>query len=239
DTAGIPCDRRNLCWRAVEAFAAATDRAISVKIHLEKRIPAAAGLGGGSSDCAAVLLELRRLFAPEMPLATLVKIALSLGADVPYFLSPKPAFCRGVGEVVEQTWEATAHPDLLLVNPSFPIPAAWCYEHWRDVQRETPDTMEALLAALQANDWSRAATFVRNDLEGCARNKFPILEMLAKRMESLGVSHVLMSGSGSTMFGFCNANTAPDVCEILMHDFAGLAHCFRTPEAYRTQEGLP
>ncbi|MBQ6470459.1 MAG: 4-(cytidine 5'-diphospho)-2-C-methyl-D-erythritol kinase [Victivallales bacterium] len=226
DSPGVPCDSRNLCWKAVTVFLEDTGLAAGVRICLAKRIPVAAGLGGGSSDAAAVLLQLRDLLAPTMATEYLAELAVKLGADVPFFLNPVPALARGVGECLEPIG-FSGEPDLLLVNPGFPIPAAWSYAHWRDVPQSPAPPLDDLLAAVREGAWEKAASLTHNDLGPCAMVKFPLLGMIAERMESYGVREVRVSGSGPTLFGFCTAVTPDDVTTRLESDFPGTIRCFR------------
>ena len=226
DSPGVPCDSRNLCWKAVTAFLEDTGLTMGVGIHLVKHIPVAAGLGGGSSDAASVLLQMRDLLAPTMAMAHLADLAVKLGADVPFFLNPVPALARGVGERLEPI-AFSGEPDLLLVNPGFPIPASWSYAHWRDVATPPAPAWEELLTAVREGAWEKASSLTHNDLGPCAMAKFPLLGMIAEQMESYGVRYVRVSGSGPTLYGFCTAVTPADVTTRLESDFPNAIRCFR------------
>jgi len=226
DSPEVPCDSRNLCWKAVDAFLADAALTAGVHIQLVKHIPVAAGLGGGSSDAAAVLLQMRELLAPTMAMEHLAELAVQLGADVPFFLNPVPALARGVGERLEQI-VISGEPDLLLVNPGFPIPAAWSYAHWQDVPQSPAPPLDDLLGTVRNGEWEKVVSLTHNDLGPCAMAKFPLLGMIAERLESYGVHGVRVSGSGPTLFGFCTAATPIDVTARLESDFPGTIRCFR------------
>ena len=211
---GVPCDERNLCVKAAEAFRNVVGD-FSAHINLTKRIPVAAGMGGGSSDAAAVLLELRRLIAPKMNDDELQEIAVKLGADVPFFLNPVPCVARGIGEKRERIVVQGA-PSLVLVHPRFPVPASWAYAHC-EKNVENNASIETMLSAMAAGDWKTVEANVRNDLEIGIFRKYPILCMIRERLEELGVRNVHISGSGPVMFGFKGANN--DVLDVIEKEF--------------------
>jgi 4-diphosphocytidyl-2-C-methyl-D-erythritol kinase len=208
-----PAGPSNLVAAATQAFFAATPRAAAetagVRIVLRKRIPTAAGLGGGSSDAAATLLGLSRLCAGSPPARELARIALTLGADVPYFLDPKPSLVVGIGEQIEP-FEGLPPLWLLLANPGIAVATAEVYRLYdalRECSREgltaaepgytmralsRPGGDSALLAGLAG---------LRNDLEAAAIRLCPPVSRLRDRMRALGARIVGMSGSGATVYG--------------------------------------
>lgn len=225
---GIPTDNRNLCWRAVEAYLeAASISKADLHIHLTKCIPTAAGLGGGSSDAAASLLEMNRLFHGMLNQEKLHEIATGLGADVPFFLNPIPSLGCGIGEQLNPI-DTTAELDLFLANPSFPVAASWAYKHWREsMPIASGSSLEENLAALREGNTDHIISTVRNDLEHCIKEKFPILNMIMERMSEYGIKGVHVSGSGPTVFGFCDNTTDPKASQKLEQEFTGFLHCFR------------
>ena len=227
-TTALPCNEKNICWKAAATFMAATGQQLSPYISLVKRIPIAAGLGGGSSDAAAVLLQLRKLAMPSMSDAELAKIAASIGADVPFFLNPHPSMATGTGENLRPI-QTRGEPALFLANPSFPIPAAWAYRNWLERCPKNQDAcLDDMLAAIREGNWERIQLLVRNDLEHCIFHKFPVLGIIRKSMEQLGISNVHVSGSGPTLFGFSSDATAPDAAQRLQQEFDDFLHCFST-----------
>lgn len=221
ESEGVPCDGRNLCWKAVDAFQRMVGRVFPVHIRLTKRIPVAGGMGGGSSDAAATLLEIRRHAAPELPMSALAEIAVSLGADVPFFLNPVASIGRGVGELLVPI-ASMGEPSLFIVHPRFPVPASWAYAHFGERTVVEDGTLERITDALAGGDWDTVASCVRNDLEECIFDKYPVLTMLKERMESLGVRHVHISGSGPVLFGFAGEGTSPDAASVLQEEFRGI-----------------
>jgi 4-diphosphocytidyl-2-C-methyl-D-erythritol kinase len=197
----VPSDSRNLCWKAASKYAAAAAVAPSWRIAIEKNIPVAGGMGGGSSDAAAVLLLLNRTFN-ALEADALSKIALSVGADVPFFLNPVPSSAGGVGETLEPAGVPAEPPPLVMVSHLFPVSAAWAYKHASIPDRRgRPDAMPEMLRALKDKDWKKLAPLVHNDLALAVFKKFPVLEMTRALMLETGALTVELSGSGPAVFG--------------------------------------
>ena len=127
----VPEDETNIAYRAAECFFDALGNSGGVCIDIEKRIPVAAGLGGGSSDAAATLTGLNELFGAPLAPEALHALAAEIGSDVPFFLAGSAAVCRGRGEIVEPIPFPHQLP-LLLIKPGFGVPTPWAYSRWRD-----------------------------------------------------------------------------------------------------------
>lgn len=184
----IPCDASNLAHKAANAFFRATGWPTGVRIHIEKRIPHGAGLGGGSSDAAAVLLALNELTGADLPVERLEEIAATFGSDIPFFVRGRAAWARGRGEVLEAAGELPAFP-ILLVKPPFPVSTAWAYRAWA--------------AAPAAGETRRLPSelTLQNDLEPPVFSKYIVLPALLRWLEEQPeVEAAMMSGSGSTVF---------------------------------------
>ena len=206
---GVASDDNNLAVRAARKFCSAYALAPSYHISLRKNIPISAGLGGGSSDAAAVLLELRRLTGFPSRLDDLRSIALELGADVPFFLQPTPSLATGIGEKLTPV-EISAKYDVVIVYPAFPAPVSWAYQHWFRPENAMPPAWEELPSAF--NDTDSLAKILWNDLEFALLKKFPLLEMIIETMHSCdGVLNAIVSGSGSSCIAFCQPDTASAV----------------------------
>ena len=202
DHPDLPRDSRNLCWRAAEAFAAATQQPPHWALPLAKAIPVTAGLGGGSSDAAAVLRLLNQAEPNPLPPDRLAGLAAALGADVPFFLDPRPALATGKGELLRPI-DCRLPLPLVLINPAFPITAAWAYAHCNRVRRDPAPPLDRLLAALAAGDLRELAAHTYNALEFAVRRKFPLVEMLLEFMQAEGCLAAHVSGSGPTVYGLC------------------------------------
>ncbi|MFO7822251.1 MAG: 4-(cytidine 5'-diphospho)-2-C-methyl-D-erythritol kinase [Lentisphaeria bacterium] len=206
DADGVPCDHRNLVWQAAAKFADVVEVEPHWHIVLDKKIPIAAGLGGGSSDAATVLLLLNDMHDKLLSQNELHHIAADLGADVPYFLNPRPAVGKGRGDVL-QPISCNLELPLVLVNPGFPIRASWAYAHLPSTWQHPG--LEALTDAIIRGDLRSMADNSFNVFEYAAFRKFPLLEMLVndmqKNQECLAVR---MSGSGPTLYAIMNSNKA-------------------------------
>ncbi len=186
----LPTDERNLAVRAAQHFCGSFGFQPNVSISLKKEIPHGAGLGGGSSDAATVLLALDLLFRTELPREELASLAAELGSDVPFFIHHSPAWCRGRGELVEPC--ALPSLPLLLIKPPFGVPTPWAYQHWRD-SLEIP----GVSYSAPPFAWGELV----NDLERPVFEKFlQLAELKCWLLAQPETAGALMSGSGSTVF---------------------------------------
>ncbi|HTV63049.1 MAG TPA: 4-(cytidine 5'-diphospho)-2-C-methyl-D-erythritol kinase [Verrucomicrobiae bacterium] len=211
----LPTDSRNLVFRAAEKFFAAAKISNGVKIHLRKKIPLAAGLGGGSGNAAATLLALNELFDAPLASENLQEIAAALGSDVPFFLQGKPALALGRGEKIRPLDEFPALDGkaFLLIHPGFGISTPWAYQNlarFPEALNGRPGRAGELIAKLRANDWPGAAGGFFNSLEAPAFEKFPVLKLYQEFFAANGALATLMSGSGSTTFAIAENTTAAE-----------------------------
>ncbi|MDH7515787.1 MAG: 4-(cytidine 5'-diphospho)-2-C-methyl-D-erythritol kinase [Bacteroidota bacterium] len=200
DAPSVPTDRRNLCVQAAEAFFALTGYTGGLDIHIHKVIPAGAGLGGGSSDAAALLRALPRLLGIRVSEDDLHALALSLGSDVPYFLHPGTAHARGRGEIL--TYFPLEIPYwVLIVYPGVPVSTAWAYGRYLfDPNRPAYDLRNLLIECI--GNPAVLAERLRNDLEPIVFAAHPETRCAKESLYESGAAFALMSGSGSTVFGF-------------------------------------
>jgi 4-diphosphocytidyl-2-C-methyl-D-erythritol kinase len=201
----LPIDSRNLVYRAAEMFLKAARIKDGVRLHLEKRIPMAAGLGGGSGNAATTLLGLNELFEKPLTAEQLQLMAASLGSDVPFFLQDKPALATGRGEMIQslEPFPALRDTSLILVHPGFGIETAWAYKNlarFPHALNGERGRAQKLVSLLQSTDPKIAGTGLYNSLEAPALEKFPLLELFQDFFRSQGAAATLMSGSGSTTF---------------------------------------
>jgi 4-diphosphocytidyl-2-C-methyl-D-erythritol kinase len=185
------CDESNLALRALRAFEIRVGRTSSWSTHLQKHIPSGAGLGGGSSDAAAVLRAVNELSGAPLSLSELAEIGGGLGSDVPFFLYDSVCDATGRGEVVtpvEWPYQLT----LVMVKPPFGVATPWAYQHWAGSVELPGVSYAAQLCA-----WGSMV----NDLERPAFQKHLLLPTLKMwLLEQSETAAALMSGSGSTMF---------------------------------------
>lgn len=191
----------NLCLKAARAFTQKTEIKPSWHFTLTKHIPIAAGCGGGSSDAAATLRLLNQIYNEPLTDEELQQIAVKLGADVPFFLHPRLAKAEGIGERLSPLTNAKlSHGALLLINPKFPMPASWAYQHWQQFQLPQTANYEDLYQALCQNDLKGVMVNTFNHFDGCILEKFPIIKIIFDNLATLGLFAVHISGSGPTVF---------------------------------------
>lgn len=200
DTQGVPLDHTNICWRAAALLRDELQCNSGVDIHLHKRIPIGAGLGGGSADAAAVLLHLPAFWHRTLDGSTLRRIAEHLGADVPYFLQNGSAVGRGRGDLLEY-FPLDIPYWILLCNPRLLIATAWAYARITPVKREAAlGLKEILLEGL--HDPEVLHEGLVNDFEPVVFAAYPIIREVKQEMERRGALFASMSGSGSSVYGF-------------------------------------
>lgn len=202
---GLPVDGTNLVHKAATAFRQATQITGGISLHLEKNIPLAAGLGGGSGNAAHTLLALNELFDLPLGTARLQELAAGLGSDVPFFLQSQPALAVGRGEQVQSLapFPALRGAHLLLIHPGFGISTAWAYQSlakYPAALNGQPGRAQQLIALLRGADLAAAGNAFYNSLEAPALPKFPLLALYQEFLRANGAPAVLMSGSGSTTF---------------------------------------
>ncbi|OGV64406.1 MAG: 4-(cytidine 5'-diphospho)-2-C-methyl-D-erythritol kinase [Lentisphaerae bacterium RIFOXYB12_FULL_65_16] len=200
DAPGVPNDDRNLCWRAASAFAAAAGCEPRWRISIAKRIPVAAGLGGGSSNAATLLLLLHRAVSNSLDTASLMDLAAGLGADVPFFLNPCPSRAAGIGERLRPVPCRVALP-IVLLNAGFPVSAAWTYRETDRTTRPAAPGADIVLNGLDRGDSAAIARGTYNALEFAVCRKFPLVEMMLEFLRANGCQAARVSGSGPTVFG--------------------------------------
>jgi 4-diphosphocytidyl-2-C-methyl-D-erythritol kinase len=201
----LPNDARNIVVRAADAFLKCMSLGEGVRIRLEKRVPLAAGLGGGSSNAAATLLGLNALFGNPLEPERLRPIAASLGSDVPFFLQARPALATGRGEIIEPLEPCAALQGcaFLLVHPGFGISTPWAYQElarFPEAREGRPGRARLLAQRLGSGTLEEAGALFYNSLEAPAFSKYPILAVYQEFLRSRGARATLMSGSGSTTF---------------------------------------
>jgi 4-diphosphocytidyl-2-C-methyl-D-erythritol kinase len=183
----------DLSVRAARALQAATGTSLGVHITLEKRIPSQAGMGGGSSDAASCLLALQRLWGLRLPPAKLMALALSLGADVPFFLCGSHAWVEGIGELITPIILPPAR--FLVIKPAAGLSTQAIFSS-PELKR---DTKTATMLGFAANDNGRVYGFGRNDLQPVAEKLCPPMVQSLDWLTAHGLQG-RMTGSGSAVF---------------------------------------
>ena len=198
----VPCDPRNLAYRAAKLLLDDIPDLSGVDIEIRKRIPIAAGLGGGSADAAAVLCGMNTLFSLGFTRTDLMRLGVQLGADVPFCILGGAALGRGIGEILtplpplEKAW-------ILLANPGFEIPTAWAYQQINLSLTRPKKNVTILVRCLRNDDFVDIARHLHNGLEVPVLSKYPAINKIKTKLNKYPSScGVLMSGSGATVFAF-------------------------------------
>lgn len=223
----LPVDERNLAVKAAMLLKEKYNIKEGIFIEIDKRIPVAAGLAGGSSDCAAVLVGMNRLFELNIPFYKLMEYGLSLGADVPYCIMRGTALAEGIGEVLT---ELSSCPlcYIVLVKPPISVSTAFVFKNLNiDTIAQRPDT-EKMICAIENKNIDQIANSLCNVLEGVV---FPIhgeVKKLKEELLQLGAHGALMSGSGPTVYGLFKNKSEAKTAAICMKNKWGLKDVFIT-----------
>ena len=196
----VPCDPRNLAYRAAKLLLDDTPDLSGVEITILKRIPVAAGLGGGSANAAAVLCGMNALFDLDLTQTDLMQLGVQLGADVPFCILGGAALGRGIGEILTPL-SPMAEQWILLANPGFEISTAWVYQQINLSLTPPQKNVTILTRCLRNGDSVSMARHLYNGLEVPVLSKYPVVaEIKTKLNKYPGSCGVLMSGSGATVF---------------------------------------
>ncbi|NLH95961.1 MAG: 4-(cytidine 5'-diphospho)-2-C-methyl-D-erythritol kinase [Clostridiaceae bacterium] len=198
----VPADSTNTAWRAAELMFGRYGLAGGLRIRIAKRIPAAAGLAGGSADAAAVLKGINELFALGLDQEELKQLGLQIGADVPYCIEGGTRLAEGIGEVLTPLPDFGGI-DVVIVKPDISVSTPWVYSQLdlsQVTERDRPDT-EKLIGALAKKDLSAASLYMKNVLETVTMRRYEIVRHAKSRMAEAGAEACLMSGSGPSVFG--------------------------------------
>jgi len=202
DTAALPADERNLCWKAVELLRTETGTPRGAAIRLRKNIPIGAGLGGGSSDAAAVLTALPKVWNLSVDASTLAAVALNVGSDVPYFLHNKSAYAESRGERLK--FVTIPLPFfIVVVTPDIHISTSWAYGELSKQRRDTSQRSKLYDGATCTV--ATLPDLMKNDFEAIVFEAHPEIAEIKRELLSHGATHALMSGSGSSVFGLFSA----------------------------------
>ena len=205
----VPRDRTNLVYKAAELVLNQAGSSVGLDIELEKHIPMAAGMGGGSSDAAATIFGLVRLLDLDWSLSDMAQIGAQLGSDVPFFFSAPCALVRGWGQEVLPLSTA-GERWIVLVHPGFPIETKWAYDRLASTRKQVFPIGEPLnkIEVAQAISWDRLTGLMENDFETAIFPVFPELEKIKEEFMAAGAQAALLSGSGATMFGVFSDESA-------------------------------
>lgn len=195
----VPSDQKNLVWRAADLLMNEFGIKKGVRITLKKRIPVAAGMAGGSSDCAATLHGINELFKLGLSLEELQARGVKLGADVPYCLLGGTALAEGIGEILTPL-SPMPECHLVVAKPAVSVSTPFVFKQLRVNELEMHPDITGMCTAIRDNDLDGVISRLGNVLETAAIPHFPVVGDLKKELRRLGADGVLMSGSGPTVF---------------------------------------
>lgn len=197
----VPTDERNLAYKAAKLFIEEYGINGGVSINIKKNIPVCAGLAGGSTDAAAVLKIMNKLFEVNASIEKLMDLGLKLGADVPYCINGGTALCRGIGEDVTKL-KPFKDKIIILVKPPFGVSTKSVYQDFKlDKVKSHPNT-DVLIKAIENNDLNIVCNNMKNLLENVTLRKHKVLINIKEEMRRNGAIGTMMSGSGPTIFAF-------------------------------------
>jgi 4-diphosphocytidyl-2-C-methyl-D-erythritol kinase len=203
----LPVDSSNLVWKAASLLKEETGHPGGVKIHIIKKIPVAAGLAGGSSDAAAALIGLNRLWGLGLTRDQLMKIGVKIGADVPFCIFQGTARAQGIGEQLTRI-NSKLETELLLVTPDVQVPTALIYRKLQLDQLQNRPRIEPVIQALETGNLDELQGNWGNVLEPVTLKEFPAISQVKEYFYKFGLNTNMMSGSGPTFFAL---NPSPEI----------------------------
>lgn len=196
----LPADENNIAYKAAKLLMEEFQIKSGVKITLDKHIPVAAGLAGGSSNAAAVLVGMNRLFHLGLTEQELMERGVKLGADVPYCVMRGTALAEGIGEVLSPL-PPLPKCYILIAKPTISVSTKMVYEKLDSHEIEEHPDIDGILAGLETEDLKKVADSMGNVLERVTIEQYPIIEEIKETMKEQGALNAMMSGSGPTVFG--------------------------------------
>ncbi|MHB0998240.1 MAG: 4-(cytidine 5'-diphospho)-2-C-methyl-D-erythritol kinase [Armatimonadota bacterium] len=226
----IPINERNLAYKAAEALYEAAGIEPAIDIHLEKKIPSQAGMGGGSSNAASVLRALNLMLGEPLNLSALCEVGANIGSDVPFFLIGGTALVQGRGEDIEAL-PSISTQWMLIIKPPFGISTPWAYRRLDEIRAQEPEALpkriqsiecnetvctssDRMIECIEAKDWDLIPKLLSNDLEAPSIERYPDIEGIKEALTASSAKGALMCGSGSAVFGiFANEQEAQSAAE--------------------------
>ncbi len=196
----LPANENNLVYQAAKILIDEFGIEEGVQIDLKKRIPVAAGMAGGSSDAAAVLYGMNRMFGLKLSKEALMERGVRIGADVPYCLLRGTALAEGIGEKLTPLPEAP-RCRVLIAKPPVSVSTKAVYENLKLDEASIHPDMDGVLAAIEDGDLKKLSSSMGNILESVTCTRYPVILQLKEIMKEQGALNALMSGSGPTVFG--------------------------------------
>ena len=214
----LPADENNLIYKAAKLVMDSKNITEGVKIHLQKNIPIAAGMAGGSTDAAAVFRGMNQLFSLGMSIEEMKEMAVKIGADVPYCIEGGTQLSEGIGEILTPV-NGIPHFYLLIAKPEISVSTKYVYEnlHLEELLKH-PD-VDGMVEAIKIGDLDGIVSRLENVLESVTVKKYPVIGEIREFMKQHGAENALMSGSGPTVFGiYKDRQKACEAAELLKQE---------------------
>ena len=216
DTAVLSNGKDNLAYMAAKMLMDEFKIKDGVNIYINKRIPIAGGMAGGSSDCATTLMGINQLFELGLSKEELMERGVKLGADVPYCVLGGTAIARGIGEVLTPL-PAPADCHVIIAKPPVSVSTAYVYGHIKPLEITKRPDIEAMAQSIKDGDLKKMASLIYNVMEDVTVGEYPIISEIKQVMLDNGALNSIMSGSGPTVFGLFDDKEKAQQCE----DFGG------------------
>ena len=215
NSADIPVTEDNIIYKACELMRRTYGITKGVRVKLDKQIPVAAGMAGGSTDAAAALVAMNRLFDLNLTEEKLMELGVKIGADVPYCVMQGTALSEGIGEVLTAV---SPMPDcyIAIAKPPVGVSTKWVYQNLKVSELERHPDIDGMVVALNSGDLRGVADRMENVLETVTIPEHPEIEKIKNIMKDRGALNSIMSGSGPTVFGvFEDKDMAQDAVQCL------------------------
>ncbi len=213
----VPTDNKNLVYRAIDLFCNNYGIKKEIEVHIEKNIPVAAGMAGGSTDAAAALRAMRDIYRPDISNEDLRLLGVKLGADVPYCIEGGTALCEGIGEVIKPL-KSFKDKLLVVVKPNFGVSTVETYKKFNLNEVSEHPNVESIIEAMSREDVKYVANNMMNLLELVTIKEHKEIKDIKDFMRDEGALGAMMSGSGPTVFGFFNDINNANKCSDKLKD---------------------
>lgn len=216
----MPTDSRNLAWKAADLMRRTYHIKKGIAINIDKRIPVAAGLAGGSADCAAVLVGMNHLFHLGLSSKKLEELALTMGTDIPYCVRRGTVLATGLGEILKDIRPSCPFCYVVLAKPPVGVSTAKVYQNLKWQEIENHPSAQDMVSAIAEGNVAKMGTLLGNVLETVTIPMHPEINKIKKVMSAKGAEGTLMSGSGPTVFGlFTDLKKAKRTAAIIRRRF--------------------
>ncbi len=207
----LPTNQDNLMYKAAKLMMDECNITSGVEIELEKFIPVAAGMAGGSSDAAAVLVGMNRLYNLKLSRDKLMKLGVKIGADVPFCIMRGTVLAEGIGEKLTRLKNMPSCP-IVIAKPGINVSTKFVYENLKLTEDTVHPDIDGMIAAIEAGDVKGVCSRLGNVLETVTVGEYPVIAELKEKMIELGAINSLMSGSGPTVFGIFESKKQAYAC---------------------------